>query len=208
MSTIISTSGNISIFDAIGGVNYPNISKLNISGSAVITNPSAGTIAINIAGGVPYTGATSNVNLGAFSLTGAGLTSTAGITVSGGIVNIANPPNTANLKQGNTTYGIDSSGFAYIACAGNGISFLNQAITLSIAKISTNSWFNGKMFIGSATIPTAKLHIAAGTSAAGSAPIKLTAGTNMTTPENGAFEFNGTNLFFTVGGVRKTVTLV
>jgi len=36
----------------------------------------------------------------------------------------------------------------------------------------------------------------------------LTSGTNLTTPENGTFEFNGTNLYFTVGGVRKMVTLV
>ena len=40
------------------------------------------------------------------------------------------------------------------------------------------------------------------------APLKLTAGTNLTTPVNGSFEFDGTNLYFTVGGVRKTVTLI
>lgn len=56
--------------------------------------------------------------------------------------------------------------------------------------------------------PSAKVHVAAGTATAGTAPIKLTAGVNLTTPENGAFEFDGTNLYFTVGGVRKTVTLV
>jgi hypothetical protein len=39
-------------------------------------------------------------------------------------------------------------------------------------------------------------------------PLKLTAGTNLTTPVNGSFEFDGTNLYFTVGGVRKTVTLI
>lgn len=37
--------------------------------------------------------------------------------------------------------------------------------------------------------------------------LKLTNGSLMTTPETGAFEFDGTNLYFTVGGVRKTVTL-
>ena len=56
--------------------------------------------------------------------------------------------------------------------------------------------------------PSAWLHLPAGTAAAGSAPLKLTSGTNLTTPENGAFEFDGTNLYFTVGGVRKTVTLL
>ena len=51
----------------------------------------------------------------------------------------------------------------------------------------------------------AQLHIAAGTAAAGTAPIKLTAGTNMTAPENGAIEFDGTNLFITVGGTRRSI---
>ena len=66
---------------------------------------------------------------------------------------------------------------------------------------------NGGVGIGGTTAPTAKLHLSAGTATAGTAPLKLTAGTNLTTPENGAFEFDGTNLYFTVGGVRKTVTL-
>lgn len=44
---------------------------------------------------------------------------------------------------------------------------------------------------------TAFLHIGAGAAAASSAPIKLTSGTNLTTPEAGAIEFNGTRLFVT-----------
>jgi len=66
---------------------------------------------------------------------------------------------------------------------------------------------NGNVGIGQNT-PTAYLHLKAGSATAGTAPLKFTAGTNMTTPENGTFEFDGTNLYFTVGGVRKTVTLV
>ena len=66
---------------------------------------------------------------------------------------------------------------------------------------------NGNTGIGRTT-PTAKLHLGAGTATAETAPLKLTSGTNLTTPEDGAFEFDGTNLYITVGGVRKTVTLV
>ncbi len=65
----------------------------------------------------------------------------------------------------------------------------------------------GSVGIGTVN-PTAKLQIAAGTASAGTAPIKLTAGTNLTTPENGALEYDGTNLYFTVGGVRKTIQLI
>jgi hypothetical protein len=65
---------------------------------------------------------------------------------------------------------------------------------------------DGKIGIGISA--TALIHAKAGTATAGTAPLKLTAWTNLTTPESGAFEFDGTNLYFTVGGVRKMVTLV
>ena len=37
------------------------------------------------------------------------------------------------------------------------------------------------------------------------APVKLVSGTNLTSPQAGAVEFNGTNLFFTPSSTRKTV---
>src|ERR1700749_1382465 len=49
------------------------------------------------------------------------------------------------------------------------------------------NYFAGVIGIGQ-TSPTARLHIAAGTATAGTAPIKLTSGTNLTTAETGAFE--------------------
>lgn len=45
--------------------------------------------------------------------------------------------------------------------------------------------------------PTAKIHIAAGSASANTAPLKLTSGTNLTTAEAGVIEFDGGNLFFT-----------
>jgi hypothetical protein len=61
--------------------------------------------------------------------------------------------------------------------------------------------------IGIGTInPTARLQLAAGTFSANTAPLKLTAGTNLTTPEAGAIEWDGTNLFLTKSGdVRQTI---
>jgi hypothetical protein len=57
-----------------------------------------------------------------------------------------------------------------------------------------------------ATTPTAKLHIGAGAATAGTAPLKFTSGTNNTTAETGAMEYNGTNLFFTrTGTTRETI---
>jgi hypothetical protein len=57
--------------------------------------------------------------------------------------------------------------------------------------------------------PSASLHIQAGTAAASTAPIKLTAGTNLTSPEAGAIEFDGTNLYFTDSTpTRQTIAVL
>ncbi len=53
--------------------------------------------------------------------------------------------------------------------------------------------------------PTAYLHLKAGTATANTAPLKFNAGTVLTTPENGAMEFDGTDFFLTAGGVRRTI---
>ena len=63
---------------------------------------------------------------------------------------------------------------------------------------------NGNIGLGVAA-PTAVLHMEAGTATAGTAPLKFTAGTNLSTVENGAVEYDGTNYFGTTGGVRYTL---
>jgi len=60
--------------------------------------------------------------------------------------------------------------------------------------------------LGTITTPTALLHIAAGTTTI--APIKLTSGTNLTTPEAGTIEYNGTNLFFTPASAARNNVLI
>lgn len=62
----------------------------------------------------------------------------------------------------------------------------------------------GNIGIGTNT-PTAALHLKAGTATANTAPLKLTSGTNLTTPEPGAVEFDGTNYFATSGTTRYTL---
>ena len=56
--------------------------------------------------------------------------------------------------------------------------------------------------------PTAYLHLGAGTATAETAPIKITAGTNLTVPEAGALEYDGTRLYLTPTTVRRTVELM
>ena len=62
---------------------------------------------------------------------------------------------------------------------------------------------SGNVGIGT-TSPTATLHLKAGTADASTAPLKFTSGTNLTSPEAGAMEFAGTNLYFTPSASRKT----
>ena len=62
---------------------------------------------------------------------------------------------------------------------------------------------------GVGTSPTARLHIAAGSTAASSAPLKLTSGTVMTTAEAGALEFTTDDFFATIttAAARKAFVL-
>lgn len=53
--------------------------------------------------------------------------------------------------------------------------------------------------------PTAALHLPAGTATASSAPLKLTSGVVLTTPETGAFEYDGKLQYFTPGGTNRAL---
>jgi hypothetical protein len=53
------------------------------------------------------------------------------------------------------------------------------------------------------TSPSAALNLRAGVTSAGGAPLKLSAGTNLTSPEAGAIEFDGTSLFYTDSGLAR-----
>lgn len=67
---------------------------------------------------------------------------------------------------------------------------------------SAKGYSEGQWYFGGSATARARVHIAAGTATAGTAPLKFTSGTNLTTPENGAVEYNGTHLYITIGGVR------
>lgn len=67
---------------------------------------------------------------------------------------------------------------------------------------TAQNYLAGSLGIGQ-PVPTAILHLKAGAAAASSAPLKFTSGTNQTTAEPGAVEYNGTNLFFTRTGTTR-----
>jgi hypothetical protein len=67
----------------------------------------------------------------------------------------------------------------------------------SVGILSDTGVLTGLTSIGIGIAPTAWVTIAAGTAAAGTSPLKLTLGVNLTTPEEGAIEYDGVHLTYT-----------
>ena len=110
-----------------------------------------------------------------------------------------------------------------LGVGGDGNSAIVLGSDFNALAPSSYVWANGNMAIGNGlrsnaapsngllvqgntgigvTSPTAVLHLKGGTVAANTAPLKLTSGINLTTPEDGAVEYNGTHFFATVGATR------
>lgn len=163
------------------GVN--NIARYALDVSKAISNPSQIHLSSSTLdnGGYIHTNGTSNIEHGA------------GISWNG-----------TNYTYKSTSYSL------YVLDAGFHYFWGNTGVTSGNTVTTPNSLGNisptGRWKIGDASTATARLHIVAGTATASTAPLKLTSGTNLTTPENGAFEYNGTNLFFTrTGATRENI---
>ena len=82
-----------------------------------------------------------------------------------------------------------------------GLNYFADSLWHSVLRVQAN----GNVAIGR-TSSTARLHLAAGTASQFTAPLKFTQGVNLTTPEPGAIEYDGTNLYFTnQSSVRQTI---
>jgi hypothetical protein len=117
------------------------------------------------------------------------------------------PPATETLAQAYAAgLGPADQTFALLdAPTGGGITVngLNPGFTGNYGfRVFANEYVSKSMAIGvdSLTVPTARLHIAAGTAAVGTAPLKIDAGVVLAVPEIGAIESNGTHIFWTDGG--------
>ena len=128
----------------------------------------------------------------------------AGLSLSSNTTTASNSSHLLNVavNGAHTTGGLTS----YAANFTNSHSGTNSTnIALALTAISgTNNYAlitTGSVGINNST-PTAYLHISGGTAIAGTAPIKLTSGTALTTPENGAIEYHGSHLYFTIGSTR------
>jgi hypothetical protein len=95
-----------------------------------------------------------------------------------------------------TMLGTDVVRFAPLTNAG-GFTFTNIAGTVGATFLPNT----GVFFFGAATAPAHRIDIGAGTTAI--APIRIAAGTNLTTAVAGCFEYDGTDLFFTPTGTTR-----
>lgn len=111
------------------------------------------------------------------------------------------------------SFGTGSASSGFQAMYFNGttwISAIEYANTSAAAR--TNIFLlksGGNVTIGSASTPTARLMLPAGTTAASSAPMKMTSGPLLTTAEAGAHEFLTDKFYGTIttGAARKEFTL-
>ena len=197
---------------AVGAI-FPFTGSAIISGSLTVIGSTA------ITGSIRISSPTSSI-------------STLTLINSGSVANPARAPLLMFSSSAASNYLINSEGSAFYVTTKTsgfstrsemgvgGLTLHNAASTPSVTSpgimniTSTNQMnflgagshrFFYAVYIGAGTAPTAMLHLIAGTAAASTAPLKLTSGTNLTTPEAGAIEFNGNSLFFTTGSTRSTI---
>jgi len=143
---------------------------------------------------------------------------------------------TVILRQNTNSTGVntrqDSPRLGFLARAWNGSANVNNQMEWyqhGIASLNPMQWVmalvpdntsptsekvsfrwdgtNMKLGLNGITAPNAQLHLQAGTATAGTAPLKLSSGTNLTSAEAGAFEYNGTSLFFSPSTTRLRTVL-
>lgn len=162
------------------------------------------TAAVNAYANQTFTGSAKGTYL-VFGVTPDGSTSRVeALRVLGnGNIAIGNTAGSARLHAVSTTeqqrLGYDASNFSSDTISSVGsrtisVTGTNPSITLTPA--------------GTGVVNLARTVLAAGAATAGAAPLKLTSGTNLTTAEAGALEYNGTNLFFTRTGTTRETVLV
>ena len=196
----VSSSGTVWTIDATVVSN----SKLaNVSTATFKGRTTAGT-------GSPedLTGTQATALLDVFSSTLKGLAPSSG----GGTSNYlradgtwATPPGTGGVSFANPTASVGLTavnGVATSAMRSDAAPALDVAIT---PTWTGQHIFSAAVGMGGVT-PTADLHLGAGTATANTAPLKFTSGTNLTTAEAGAVEYDGSLLYMTPSGTARALS--
>lgn len=188
-----SASSNNGAF-AYGALSYPDTdvmasfqSSVNSYNQVILQNTSAGASA-STNFNVSNNNGTATTNYGELGINSSGFTGTGSF---GGAGNVY-------LASASTDFAIGTYG-------ANAIHFVTNSGATDAGSISSA----GKWAInasGTNTTATALLHLGAGTATANTAPLKLTSGTNLTTAEAGAIEYDGQLKYFTPTGTSRALT--
>lgn len=213
----------LSLPQSIATSSSPSFSSLNLSGVITLNNGQAyrakrnvdsaaidilsipsGTDNVQITIPTSSSGSTFNVvNTSGNVLLSIGGDPSSGFTIGNGIgLNGATAAADGIVLANNTNVYIRDEG-------GNNRSVLTtntsgNVILKGYHEVGTLTMSTGGLF----TFASAYLKLSAGTATALTAPLKFVSGTNLTTAETGAMEYNGTNLFFTRTGTTRENVLV
>jgi hypothetical protein len=112
------------------------------------------------------------------------------------------------------SYSIGAAGTAGTAGTGGFVGGVGGSGYIIVEEYCTQASGTYATLTGTETFTNKTISYAPGTTTANTAPIKLLSGTNMTTPESGAIEYDGTDLYFTNStptrnkvGIKKAPTI-
>ena len=182
-STILNSTLN-----AYGNVNFAL--SMNVAGPSSLAGVGVSGN-LDVSGGLGVTGASlfrSSIIIqsGGLGVTGGIVISQGGLGVTGAAVFRSTVQSIGSVTVNSNTNSTSSTSGAVVITGGLGVS--------------------GNVYIGTGLSVSGSATFRSGTSATGTAPIYLTSGTNLTTPESGALEFDGTYLYFTPSTVRKQLS--
>lgn len=189
----------------LSGTSMFKVSKNGLVG--VVNNTTYQGYQLSLGGGVviPTTYLTITGGMSATSGTSSSITSVTGFAPTSGTGTFSAFAYTGTINQTGGANGITRGLYVnptLTAVAGwRSIETSNNTGYSFYGAGTAANYFGGNVGIGQTTA-TAYLHLKAGTATESTAPLKFTSGTNLTTPENGAVEYNGTHYFGTTGGTR------
>lgn len=198
-------------FSPYNGGGAPTLalsSGISLSGTSLISNQGLQLTGTNTNSGniiTINTGAQANGAIAAFTFTN---------EIRGGIAKAFNSSNRVGIHTGiNCTVNHSAIASSYetlrIACNETSIplgpNYLLRAGLGNLTSTFTSKFDvlnTGQVAIGG-IMPTALLHLRSSSGAINDVPLKLTAGTKVSTPEDGSLEYDGTHLYFTIGSTRN-----
>lgn len=184
-----------------GEVGYITIgSGLSLSGGALSSTGSANLTATYLGYGSGSNTLTGDANL-TYTAASSAVALDSGYLSFTGHKNYGSAVNGSIFRSslyGLTTRAVAGSSYDWLLFSAGGNTILANPTG------TDNFLTSGKFGFGSLGLtPSALVNIAAGTATANTAPLKFTSGTNLTTAEAGAVEYNGSNFFMTATATNR-----